>query len=118
MDGKLDMLYVPVRDAKSALAFYHDQLGFEEAWREGETTIVFKLPGTDVKLMIEQHEGEITETPGPLFMLPSIDDFFAQQGDTTVFIQTPIDIPVGRWAVTKDPSGNTLYFIDFSKKEE
>ncbi len=40
MDGKLDMLYVPVRDAKSALAFYHDQLGFEEVWREGETTIV------------------------------------------------------------------------------
>ena len=32
MDGKLGILYISVRDLKSALAFYRDQLGLEESW--------------------------------------------------------------------------------------
>lgn len=118
MDGKLDMLYVPVRDAKRALAFYGEYLGLEEAWREGDTTVVFHLPGTEVKLMIDEHGEDSTDTPGPLFQLPSVDDFYAQQEGKLSFVQVPVDVPVGRWAAAKDPAGNSLYFIDMSKRTE
>ena len=112
---KLDMLYVPVQNIQGSLAFYRDYLGLEEAGREGDTTVIFNLPGIDVKLMIDQHGEHIATTPGPLFMLPSVDEFYAQQRDNMAFVQEPIDIPIGRWAAAKDPTGNTIYFVDMSR---
>jgi catechol 2,3-dioxygenase-like lactoylglutathione lyase family enzyme len=115
MDRKLDMLYMPVHDIQSSLIFYRDHLGLEEAGQEGDTTIIFNLPGTDVKLMIDQHGEHIATTPGPLFMLPSVDEFYAHQLHNISFVQEPIDFPIGRWAAAKDPTGNTIYFVDMSK---
>jgi len=114
MDGKLNLLYIPVRDINSTRTFYRDQLGLEEAWREGETT-AFKLPGTEVELMIDQVEEGTQDTPGPMFTLPSVDAFYAANRGQMEFVRKPSDIPPGRWAAVKDPSGNTVYFVDMSK---
>jgi catechol 2,3-dioxygenase-like lactoylglutathione lyase family enzyme len=116
MDGKLALVYVPVRDLKSALAFYRDQLGLEEAWREGDGTVAFKLPDTSVELMIDLVEGDSTDTTGPFFVIPSVDRFYEENQHQLEFSRKPSDIPPGRWATVKDPSGNLLYFADFSKQ--
>src|SRR5690606_39101611 len=36
---KLSYIYVSVPDLKEALVFYRDELGLDEAWREGESTV-------------------------------------------------------------------------------
>jgi catechol 2,3-dioxygenase-like lactoylglutathione lyase family enzyme len=114
MDGKLSLVYVPVRDTKEALAFYRDQLGLVESWREGET-VAFKLPGTEVELMVDPVEEGTHDTAGPMFQLPSVDEFYAAHQGKLEFVRKPSDIAPGRWAAAKDPSGNMLYFFDTSK---
>jgi catechol 2,3-dioxygenase-like lactoylglutathione lyase family enzyme len=42
---KLTFFYLPVADLKEALALYRDTLGWQEAWREGDTTTSLRLPG-------------------------------------------------------------------------
>ena len=113
MDSKMTFVHVPVRDMKKALAFYRDQLGFEEAWREGDLTVVFKLPGTEVELMLDQHEAEAT--PGPMFIIPSVDEFYTSQQGKLDFVSKPVDISPGRSVTVRDPFGNMLYFVDMSK---
>jgi predicted enzyme related to lactoylglutathione lyase len=116
MDGKLAILYVPVHDLKSALAFYRDRMGLEEAWREGEGTVAFKLSGTDVELMIDLVDEGGVEKTGPMFILPSVDRYYEENQGTMEFVRKPADIPPGRMAIVKDPSGNLIYFIDLSKQ--
>ncbi len=116
MDGKLVALYVPVRDLKSALAFYRDKMGLVEAWREGEGTVAFKLPNSDVELLIDLIDAGSADTTGPLFVLPSVDIFYEENHTTVEFVRQPAAIRPGRWASIKDSSGNSMYFIDYSKQ--
>jgi catechol 2,3-dioxygenase-like lactoylglutathione lyase family enzyme len=50
---KLEFLYTPTRDLQASLALYRDELGWEEAWREGDSTASLKVPGSDVQLMLD-----------------------------------------------------------------
>ena len=50
---KLSYFYVSVPELQPALSFYRDDLGLDEAWREGEGTVAFELPGTPVQLMLD-----------------------------------------------------------------
>jgi hypothetical protein len=45
---KLTFIYQSVKGLPAALAFYRDELGLDEAWREGESTVAFELPGSPV----------------------------------------------------------------------
>ncbi len=117
MDGKMSLVYLPVHDMKKALAFYRDQLGFDESWREGDGTVAFKLPGTEVELMLDLVEAGAQNTAGPGFIIPSVDKFYAAQEGKLEFVIKPIDIPPGRLAAVKDHDGNTLYFFDMSESE-
>ena len=54
---KLEFLYAPTRDLQVSLALYRDELGWEEAWREGDSTVSLKLPGSDVQLMLDATDG-------------------------------------------------------------
>lgn len=115
MDGQLCFIYTPVRNLKSALKFYRDQLGLIESWREGELTAGLKLPGTDVELMIDQIVDDSPSNPGPMFLVSSVDEFYATEKDKLNFAFEPIDIPDGRLVGVTDDSGNAVYFIDQSK---
>lgn len=115
MDGKMTFVYMPVHDMKKALAFYRDQLGLDEAWREGDGTVVFKLPGSETELMLDLYEPEATS--GPMFIIPSVDEFYAAQQGKLDFVAEPVDIPPGRSVTVRDPFGNMLYFVDMSKSQ-
>jgi catechol 2,3-dioxygenase-like lactoylglutathione lyase family enzyme len=118
MDGKLSFLYAPTNNMKSALNFYRDKLGLEEAWREGDGTVAFKIPGSEIELMVDLLEEGVHDTAGPMFVLSSVDAFYEEEKDQLNFVRKPSDIPPGRWAALRDPDGNMFYVLDMSKTQQ
>ncbi|MBA2665652.1 MAG: VOC family protein [Trueperaceae bacterium] len=112
---KLIFVYTPVQDLKASLALYRDELGFEEAWREGDTVAGLTLPGVDVHMMLEEDPAEVGK-PGPIFEVDSVDDFYAARRDRLAFTVMPHDIPPGRYAAFDDASGNRIRILDTSKE--
>jgi catechol 2,3-dioxygenase-like lactoylglutathione lyase family enzyme len=114
MDGKTSFIILPVHNLKSTLTFYRDQLGLLEAWREGEDTVAFHLPNTDILLLLEAGS---SLTAGPGFIIASVDEFYnAHQGEFN-FLSAPVDIRPGRLVIAKDPAGNTLQFLSLRSLE-
>jgi catechol 2,3-dioxygenase-like lactoylglutathione lyase family enzyme len=107
---KLEFLYTPVTDLKAALALYRDTLGWEEAWREGDSTVSLKLPGTDVQLMLD--EMEAAGRVGPIFVVDSVESFHADRPRELGVREEPQAIPGGFLATYEDPSGNPIYVMD------
>lgn len=111
---KLTYLYQPVKDLPAAVAFYRDTLGLDESWREGETTAAFRLPGTEIELMLDVPPDDGPQwKPGGFFQVDSVDRFLADHPGLTPAAD-PIDIPGGRSASFLDPSGNVLHLLDQS----
>ena len=117
MNGNTSFIIMPVHDMKSALTLYRDQLGLIEAWREGEGTVSFQLPNTDVQLLVSLVEGGSPLTAGPGFTISSADDFYAANQGKLDFLSAPVDIPPGRLVIVKDPAGNTLQFLSVRHSE-
>jgi catechol 2,3-dioxygenase-like lactoylglutathione lyase family enzyme len=109
---KLEFLYAPTRNLQAALALYRDELGWEEAWREGESTVSLKLPGTDVQLMLDAVEAEGGSALGPIFVVDDVKRFFAERPAAFSANGEPEEIPGGFLATFQDPSGNTIYVLD------
>lgn len=112
---QLDALYIPVPDLPRALAFYRDQLGWKELWREGDTTAGLQLPGSDAFLMLDVEE---TGRPGPIFGVDDVRAYHQENQSTLPFSQEPTPIPGGHWAVLEDPFGHPLYVIDQNDADE
>ncbi|TSB45990.1 VOC family protein [Alkalicoccobacillus porphyridii] len=117
MEGKLIFYFVPVHDLQKAIELYRDTLGFTETWREGEYTVSFSLPGSDVELMIEQMTEGSPTVAGPVFLVPSVNQVILQYQQKLDFVSEPTETPDGLWISAKDDSGNGLYFTDESKIE-
>jgi catechol 2,3-dioxygenase-like lactoylglutathione lyase family enzyme len=107
---KLEFLYTPVKDLKAALALYRDSLGWEEAWREGDSTVSLKLPGTEVQLMLDTmgSDGGV----GPIFVVESVEQFHANRPTELATRAEPHEIPGGFMAAYDDTSGNPIYVLD------
>jgi predicted enzyme related to lactoylglutathione lyase len=111
---KLEFIYTPTRDLQASLALYRDELGWEEAWREGDSTVSLKLPGSDVQIMLDAVE-EGAESPfGPLFVLDDVRRFNGERPRGLRVTSEPQEIPGGYLATFEDPSGNTIYVMDQS----
>jgi predicted enzyme related to lactoylglutathione lyase len=107
---KLEFLYTPVKDLKAALALYRDALGWQEAWREGDSTVSLKLPGTEVQLMLVHAESG--ERVGPIFVVDSVERFHADRPRELGTLEEPQEIPGGFIATYEDTSGNPIYVMD------
>jgi catechol 2,3-dioxygenase-like lactoylglutathione lyase family enzyme len=114
---KLTFLYQPVKDIKESVGFYRDALGLEEAWREGESTVAFKLPGTEVELMLDVPQGHGPEWgPGGFYAVDSVDAYVAEHPKLD-WVGKVNDMPGGRYATFLDPSGNSIHLFDQSAAE-
>jgi predicted enzyme related to lactoylglutathione lyase len=111
---KLEFLYLPTRDLQAALALYRDELGWAEAWREGESTVSLTLPGTDVQLMLDATEPDGGGAVGPMFVVDDARRFFSERPAALSAGGEPNEIPGGFMATFQDPSGNTIYVMDQS----
>ncbi len=114
---KLTFLYQPVTDIKESVAFYRDTLGLDEAWREGDNTVAFTLPGTEVELMLDVTPSEGPESiPGGFYEVDNVDSY-VQDHPTLRWAGDTIDMPGGRAATFLDPSGNAIRLFDQSTAE-
>jgi catechol 2,3-dioxygenase-like lactoylglutathione lyase family enzyme len=107
---KLEFLYMPVKDLDAALALYRDALGWDEAWREGESTVSLQLPGTEVQLMLDKAES--SEGVGPIFVVESVERFHAERPADLRTREEPQEIPGGFMATYEDTSGHPIYVLD------
>lgn len=111
--GKVTYVYLPVPDLKAARTFYRDTIGLEEAWREGETTCAFKLPGTELQLMLDETRADAPQRAGLVFTVPDTDAFCETRQQQLEFLHAPFDIPGGgRWVGLKDAGGHSIYVAD------
>ncbi len=111
---KLVFLYHSVKNVKDSLLFYREELGFEEAWREGDHTIALRLPNTDIRLLIEDDEQDLSA--GGIFLVDSVDDFYHEKKNVLKFVKEPVDIPPGRYAIYQDHDENPIRIIDFTNE--
>jgi predicted enzyme related to lactoylglutathione lyase len=109
---KLEFLYVPTRDLQAGLQLYRDGLGWQEAWREGESTVTLSLPGTEVQIMLDSTDPEAAF--GPIFVVDDVKAFHAARPSELRVTMEPEPIPGGFLATFEDQSGNTIYVMDQS----
>jgi catechol 2,3-dioxygenase-like lactoylglutathione lyase family enzyme len=109
---RLEFVYTPVKDLRAALALYRDAFGWEEAWREGDSAVTIKLPGTEVQLMLVVDESG--EGRGPMFVVESVERFHADRPDQLRTREERQEIPGGFMAIYEDAWGNPIYVMDQS----
>lgn len=104
---KLTFLYSPVADLDAALTHYRDVLGFDETWREGDHTVAFAVPDSDVQIMVSID----TEPPGPMYLVDDAAAWVAAHPGLTP--AAPLqEIPDGAVVRYTDPAGNPFYVFD------
>jgi len=111
---KLRFLYAPGPSLQELLPFYRDELGLSEAWREGDKTVAFQLPDSDVQVMVV---GDEDIAPGPMYQIDSVAEFLKAKPHFKVSLQ-PREIPDGWVAGVEDPAGNVIYVFDQSSATE
>ncbi|WP_157724895.1 VOC family protein [Virgibacillus phasianinus] len=111
---KLVFLFYPVKDLHRSLAFYK-KLGMEEDWWADKDTVALNIPGSDVKLMLEKDESEEKLTPGGMFLINSVEQFYRKHKEDFHFVIEPCDVPPGRYAAFEDESGKTVRVVDGTK---
>jgi catechol 2,3-dioxygenase-like lactoylglutathione lyase family enzyme len=103
---KLVFLYHPVKDLQAALAFYRDELGWDEAWREGDSTIAMQIPGSEVQVMLDGTDADSPHGASGFYEVEDVDRFLADHGDRVNVMEAPVDLAPIRYASFTDPSGN------------
>lgn len=104
---KPSFIYIPTTDLSGSATFYRDVFGLEEAWREGDDTIAFALPDSDLQLMVSTDPGE----QGPMYLVASAEEWMSQHPDLEVAL--PLEQITGGAVVGfRDPAGNAFYVFD------
>jgi catechol 2,3-dioxygenase-like lactoylglutathione lyase family enzyme len=111
---KLMFLYQSVKDLPAALAFYRDGLGLVEAWREGESTVAFELPGSPVQLMLDVPPDDGPQWSSGAFF--QVDDVaaFVEKHPEFPWLAKAFEMPGGQGATFADPAGNVVHIFDQS----
>jgi predicted enzyme related to lactoylglutathione lyase len=107
---KVDCQSLPVQNLDAAIAFY-GALGHQLIWREGTHAAGLRLPDTDAEIVLHTDHRPI-ETYFLVRSVPEAVERFINAGGK---LQTgPLEIPVGQYAVLRDPWDNPLVILDFS----
>ena len=104
---KPTFIFTPTDDLAATAAFYRDGLGLAESWREGDDTIAFALPGSELELMVSTSPGG----HGPMYLVDSAADWVSAH--PALEIAVPLEkIPGGATVGFTDPAGNAFYVFD------
>ncbi|SMH42921.1 hypothetical protein SAMN06295885_2102 [Rathayibacter oskolensis] len=100
-------IYLPTDDLARSSRYYRETLGLEEAWREGDDTVAFAVPGGGLQLMLSTAPG----AQGVMYLVPSVQQFLDSRHAITV-VSPPEAIPGGVVVGLEDVSGNAFYVFD------
>ena len=108
---KLTFHFEPVDDLASAAKFYLD-LGWTEAWREGEHTIALQMPEVETQLMLD-------DTPdwghaGPMYLVENLMSWL--EAHPALAAGSVTEIPGGRVAEISGP-GHFFYVFSMDEAE-
>jgi catechol 2,3-dioxygenase-like lactoylglutathione lyase family enzyme len=104
---RLAYLYQPVDDLDAAVAFHRDELGLEEAWREGGEAVALWLPGREVQIMVAT-DGL---PPGAMYEVDDVDAWASQHPGLAVAVER-FAIPGGTVIGYEGPGGHVFYVFD------
>ncbi len=107
---KLTFLYHPVTDLEAAVTFHRDVLGLDEAWREGDETVAFALPDSEIQLMLDLVDDD--GGPSGFFDVGDVNAFYEARADSVTWVQTPQDLGPVRTATFADPAGNLFRIFE------
>ncbi len=108
---KVDCLRLYVPDLEAALAFYRDKLGHALIWRTAQEAGL-RMRETEAELVLQSRDNR-QEVDLAVQSADAAAQRFAEAGGTVVV--PPFDIQIGRCTVVRDPWGNQLVLLDFSK---
>ncbi len=117
----LDHVYYWVQDMDRAVAFYRDTLGLKLVRQDGQAWALLDA-GADVKLALHGLvEGRPFE-PGGAAAVFRVEDLDAARADLgmkgVVFDENMGEVAdYARFASFKDPDGNTVQIIEYSRKD-
>lgn len=103
----LRFLYQPVSDLKVASDFYVEELGFVEAWRDGDLSVGLQLPGDGTQVMLSTSG----KPAGPMYLVESLDRWIAEHTDAEVAVERDA-AGSGEVIGFTDPDGNVFYIFD------
>jgi len=108
---KVDCYRIYVDDLEKGLAIYRDKLGHPIIWRS-EDAIGLRIPDQDAEIVI-QTKNKKAEVNLLVESVPEAINEIIEVGGSLLF--GPIDIPIGKYAILKDPWNNELAILDRSK---
>lgn len=104
----------PVEDLDSAAEHYR-RLGFRDVARPDEDTLLLAFgDGAPVTVMLERHPLELKAGAGPVFHVEDVAAFHLEQADLA-WVLPPTEIATGHYAVFRDPAGNPVRLVDFTR---
>ena len=109
---RLTFYFQPVDDLTGAARHYLD-LGWEEAWREGEHTIALQMPDVETQLMLDDADG--WGAAGPMYLVDDLIPWLAAHPEIAAGDVT--EIPGGRVAEVAGP-GHIYYVFSMDEATE
>jgi predicted enzyme related to lactoylglutathione lyase len=114
MIKNVDLVSIPVRDQKRALAFYTEKLGFsvftDKPFNEKQRWIELKIGNAQTKVVLFTPEGQEDRIGGFTNLTLSCDDIDATYAELSArgveFLGPPRKQPWGTMAMMKDSEGN------------
>jgi lactoylglutathione lyase len=108
---KVDCIRIYVDDLAKGLAFYQEKLGHTVIWKSNEA-IGLRLPNQDAELVIQTRDKKMEVN----LLVDSVSEAIKEfEKAGAVLVYGPIEIPIGKYAIVKDPWGNELPLLDSSK---
>lgn len=118
MLNQVAVLSIQVHNMNEALEFYTNVLGFEVSKKYGETIVTLKQEAFTIVLeLAENVHKEPRQNVLPGIISENLDQDLAMLKDKGVQIifDEPRPCPPGRYSIIKDPTGNLIEMIEFSK---
>lgn len=119
---KISVIQINVTDMDQAIDFYCNKLGFQIRSREHYPQIV-KLEHQPTLLLYKVDRAVSIEYPHVAQTLVNIetDDLAStletlQKAGVEVIHKDPVDCPVGIYAAVRDPSGNVLELLQYTRR--
>lgn len=109
---RLTFYVQPVDELAPAVQHYLD-LGWEEAWREGEHTVALQMPDVEAQLMLDDEPG--WGGAGPMYLVDDLAAWLASHPDLVA--GPTLEIPGGRVAEITAP-GHTYYVFSMDDVPE